>query len=98
MTAEQTGAPREPRAEADEREVSQECRAALEHLAELLDHAMADSDADVLRAHIEACDPCTEAADAEEHVRALIRRACVEKAPSQLRVRIVSQLVVRTSR
>ena len=34
-------------------------------LTALLDHAMAAADADRLRAHIEGCDPCTEAADAE---------------------------------
>lgn len=75
---------------------SAECADALAHLAELLDRAMSELDADVVRAHIEACDPCTEAADVEEHVRALIRRACREKAPEQLRVRIVSHVIVRS--
>ncbi|ROR95698.1 mycothiol system anti-sigma-R factor [Salana multivorans] len=71
------------------------CAETLARLAALLDHAMAEPDADALRAHIEGCDPCTEAADAEEAVRALIRRACLESAPETLRVRILSQLIVR---
>ena len=71
------------------------CADALAHLAELLDHAMSEPDAEIVRRHIETCDPCTEAADVEEHVRIIIRRACSEKAPETLRVRIVSQLVVR---
>lgn len=75
--------------------LSAECRDALEHLAELLDHAMSDSDAEIVRAHIETCEPCLEAADVEEHLRVLVRRACHEKAPEQLRLRIVSQLTFR---
>ena len=73
---------------------STECREALEHLAELLDHAMAEPDADLVRAHIEVCETCAEAADVEEHVRVLVKRACYEKAPDTLRVRIVTQLTV----
>ncbi|GMA30663.1 mycothiol system anti-sigma-R factor [Litorihabitans aurantiacus] len=75
--------------------ISAQCREALDHLAELLDHAMAEPDAEVVRAHIETCEPCLEAADVEEHVRLLVRRACLSKAPDELRLRIVSQLTVR---
>lgn len=75
--------------------LSPECRDALERLSELLDHSMAEPDADVVRSHLETCDPCTEAADVEEHMRLLIRRACSEKAPDELRLRITS-LLVRT--
>ncbi len=71
------------------------CAETLARLAALLDHAMSEPEADVLRAHIEGCDPCTEAADAEEAVRSLIRRACLERAPETLRVRIISQFIVR---
>ena len=73
---------------------STECREALEHLAELLDHAMTEPAADLVRAHIEVCETCAEAADVEEHVRVLVKRACFEKAPDTLRLRIVTQLTV----
>lgn len=71
------------------------CAETIARLAALLDHAMAEPDADALRAHLETCDPCTEAADAEEAIRLIIRRACSQTAPEALRVRIISQLVVR---
>lgn len=74
------------------------CREVLEALESLLDNVMPETDADLIRAHIETCDPCTEAADAEVHVRELVRRACQEKAPEQLRIRIVSQVIVRSVR
>ncbi len=77
--------------------LSEECRDALGHLAELLDHAMSEPDAEIVRAHIETCEPCLEAADVEEHVRLLVRRACSSRAPEELRLRIVSQITVRRS-
>jgi anti-sigma factor (TIGR02949 family) len=77
--------------------LSDECRDALGHLAELLDHAMSEPDAEIVRAHIETCEPCLEAADVEEHVRLLVRRACSSRAPDDLRLRIVSQIAVRRS-
>lgn len=79
-------------------ELSPECADALSQLARLLDHDMPEPDADEVRAHIEACEACTELADVEEHVRALVRRACLEKAPAALRLRIVNQVMVRTLR
>ena len=75
--------------------LSSQCQEALEHLAELLDHAMSEPDAEIVRAHIETCEPCLEAADVEEHVRLLVKRACYSKAPDELRLRIVSQITVR---
>lgn len=81
--------------DAVEQEARAECAAALEQLCDLLDRAMAEPEADVLRAHIESCDPCSDAADAEEAVRVLIRRACLTSAPATLRLRIVTQLLSR---
>lgn len=89
MTEESTSAVQEPA-------LSKECADALSHLAELLDHAMAEPEADLVRAHLEVCEVCTEAADVEEQVRVLIRRACLVKAPEKLRLRILSQVIIRT--
>lgn len=82
----------------DDRALSPECAQALSHLSELLDHAMAEPDADLVRAHLEVCEVCTEAADVEEQVRILVRRACLVRAPEKLRLRILSQVIVRTVR
>ncbi|PFG20315.1 mycothiol system anti-sigma-R factor [Serinibacter salmoneus] len=74
--------------------VNDDCRAALAQLEDLLDHALSEPDADLVRAHLESCEPCMEAADVEEHVRLLIRKACIERAPSTLRARIVTQVAM----
>ncbi|MGM0385002.1 MAG: mycothiol system anti-sigma-R factor, partial [Actinomycetota bacterium] len=47
-----------------------------------------------LRHHLEACSQCSELADAEEHIRNLIRRSCVEHAPETLRARVITQLTI----
>lgn len=38
--------------------------------------------------------PLLELADAEEHIRTLIRRSCVEHAPESLRTRVITQITV----
>ena len=75
-----------------------DCREALERLFEYLDSEMPDSDCRRLRDHISACQACHDAADAEQHVRELLRRSCTESAPSALRVRVLTQILVRRSR
>lgn len=66
-----------------------DCAAALAQLYEFLDHELADADADAIRAHLEACEPCFDSFNVEEHVRALVKRCCAgSRAPDRLRVRI----------
>lgn len=80
--------------DAEPKALHEDCQAALDRLEELLDHALAEPDADLVRAHLESCEPCMEAADVEEHVRLLIRKACIERAPATLRARIVTQVAM----
>ncbi len=75
-----------------------DCREALERLFEFLDSEMPDSDCRRLKEHIAACQACHDAVDAEQHVRELLRRSCTESAPSALRVRVITQILVRRSR
>lgn len=66
-----------------------DCRTALAKLYQFLDHELADADADTIRAHLDACEPCLEEFGAEEHIRALVKRCCgAPRAPETLRVRI----------
>ncbi|MFC7406346.1 mycothiol system anti-sigma-R factor [Georgenia alba] len=75
------------------------CEELLEHLFEFLDSEL-DEDQDArLRRHAAECPTCTAAADAEQHIRELVRRSCAEVAPSSLRLRVRSQLsVLRVTR
>ena len=70
------------------------CEELLDHLFEFLDSELDEDQYARFRAHAAECPTCTEAADAEEHIRALVRRSCAEVAPSSLRVRVQSQLTV----
>jgi mycothiol system anti-sigma-R factor len=70
------------------------CDELLEHLFEFLDSELDDDQQARFRRHAEECRTCTEATDAEQHIRALVRRSCSEVAPSSLRMRVQSQLTV----
>ena len=66
-----------------------DCSAALARLYEFLDHELAEADADTIRAHLAACEPCLDRFDAEEHIRGLVKRCCTSaRAPEALRVRV----------
>ncbi|SPT53374.1 Predicted transmembrane transcriptional regulator (anti-sigma factor) [Actinomyces bovis] len=45
-----------------------------------------------LAAHVAHCDHCSRLADAERHLRAILRSSCVEEAPMELRARVLSRL------
>ena len=53
-----------------------------------------EEDADEIREHLAACEPCLDNFDAEETVKQLVQRCCSkEQAPAALRSRIMSSLV-----
>lgn len=68
------------------------CEEVAEHLFELLDSQMPEDVALRLKHHCAGCEHCNAMADAEIHVREIIRRSCCQEAPSSLRMRIVSQI------
>jgi anti-sigma factor (TIGR02949 family) len=70
------------------------CEELLDNLMEFLDSELDEDQCARFRAHADNCPTCHEAADAEQHIRALLRRSCSEVAPSSLRVRVASQLSV----
>jgi|CXWJ01.1.fsa_nt_gi anti-sigma factor (TIGR02949 family) len=65
------------------------CDHALQRLYEFHDHALTDAEADEIRQHLLACEPCLDRYDVEEALRLLIRRCCSgQSAPEGLRLRI----------
>lgn len=64
------------------------CEEVREHLFELLDQEMTRAQLARLSRHVAQCDQCSAAAQAEEHMRDIIRRSCCEEAPSYLRMRV----------
>nr|WP_300150303.1 mycothiol system anti-sigma-R factor [Propionicimonas sp.] len=67
----------------------EDCTAVLHNLYAFHDHELTDAEADEIRAHLLACEPCLERYQMEDALRLLIRRCCsAEKAPEALRLRV----------
>lgn len=70
-----------------------ECREVLDRAHLFLDGELTEDEADAMREHLLACEHCLDHVDAEQTIRALIRRCCeAERAPETLRVRVVSAI------
>jgi anti-sigma factor (TIGR02949 family) len=74
------------------------CDEAISRLYEYLDAEMPEPDCLRVAAHLAVCADCHDAAGAERHVRELLRRSCVERAPETLRMRVVAEMIVRRVR
>lgn len=68
------------------------CDEAIARLYEYMDAELPESDCARLAAHLAVCPTCHDAVSAEEHLRAVLRRSCVEAAPERLRLRVVTQI------
>lgn len=74
------------------------CEEVADHLFELLDAQMPLEAAARLRRHCETCPHCSELAEAEIHVREIVKRSCcAESAPVSLRMRVTNQIAVYRS-
>ena len=74
------------------------CDEAINRLFEYLDAEVPEPDCLRIAAHLAVCTDCHDAAGAERHVRALLRRSCQERAPEALRVRVYAEMLVRRVR
>ena len=70
------------------------CAEAREHLDAFLDHEAGQELTERLARHVAACSHCSRLADAEQHLRDILRSRCVEQAPPELRARVISSLTV----
>lgn len=68
---------------------NQACGHILERLYEFHDHELTEAEAEEIRQHLLACEPCLDRYDVEQALRMLIRRCCSgASAPDSLRLRI----------
>ena len=73
------------------------CTTALAKVHDFLHNELPASDADLIRAHLDACEKCFADFDIEQTITAMLRR-CVQPsspAPLGLRMRISSMHVIR---
>jgi mycothiol system anti-sigma-R factor len=67
----------------------------LERVHEFLDNELDDASGDAIRQHLSDCEPCLDAFDVEQAVKSLVHRKCGnETAPSHLRAKIITQMIV----
>ena len=77
-----------------ERDERCSCSEARAHLEAFLDH---ECDGDLtarLAEHVATCEHCSRIADAETHLREILRSRCAEQAPPELRARVLGRLSV----
>lgn len=70
------------------------CTEVLARLFALLDSELDAAEAARLEHHVASCPDCSSAAEAESHLRAVLRRCCQEHAPETLRTRVITQISV----
>lgn len=69
-----------------------DCHQALDRLYDFLDMEMTPADVSRMQAHLSTCDGCASQFHVEQHLRTLLKRSCCEKAPTDLKVRIMAQI------
>ncbi len=66
---------------------NQACQHIIDKLYEFHDHELTEAEADEIREHLLACEPCLDRYDVEQALRLLIRRCCSgQSAPESLRL------------
>ncbi|WP_127842482.1 mycothiol system anti-sigma-R factor [Actinomyces wuliandei] len=74
------------------------CSEARAHLEAFLDQECSQDLTQRLAQHVAACAHCSRLADAETHLRAILRSRCAEQAPPELRARVLGRLsLIRTA-
>ncbi len=69
-----------------------DCAKALERMAFFIDRELADADLADIQRHIDECAPCLSTHDLEQTVKALVARSCRERAPQELRARVLVRI------
>lgn len=70
------------------------CAEARAHLEAFLDHECDGDLSSRLAEHVATCQHCSRVADAEVHLREILRSRCAEQAPAELRARVLGRLSV----
>ena len=68
------------------------CAEARAHLEAFLDRECTADLTERLAQHVAACSHCSRLADAETHLREILRSRCAEQAPPELRARVLGRL------
>ncbi len=73
-------------------DLSEDCADFIERIVYLIDNELDEADCTVVQAHLEGCSPCLERYDLQRTVKMVVARSCAEKAPTELRAKVLMQL------
>ena len=69
-----------------------ECADFLERIVYFIDNELDDADCSEVRVHLDSCNPCLVKYDLQRTVKSVVARSCSEKAPLELRERVLFRL------
>jgi len=75
----------------------EDCSEVLEHLYAFHDHELTEVEADHIREHLMACEPCLDSFQVEEALRALVRKCCNSEAVASAKLRLRVQETIITT-
>jgi len=75
----------------------EDCHEVLEHLYAFHDNELTEEEADHIREHLMACEPCLDSFQVEEALRALIRKCCASEAIASKELRLRVQTTITST-
>jgi mycothiol system anti-sigma-R factor len=69
-----------------------ECADFLERIVYFLDNELDEADCSAVRLHLDSCNPCLEKYDLQRTVKTVVARSCSERAPAELRDRVLLRI------
>jgi mycothiol system anti-sigma-R factor len=66
-----------------------DCSEVLERVFFFIDNELPTADYSEIQQHLDECAPCLRKYDLERTVKMLVRRSCAERAPAQLREKVL---------
>ncbi|MGA8846957.1 MAG: mycothiol system anti-sigma-R factor [Nocardioides sp.] len=67
---------------------AEDCADYLERIVYFIDNELDDADCEVVRLHLDSCNPCLVKYDLQRTVKQVVARSCSEVAPNELRERV----------
>jgi len=69
-----------------------DCADFLDRIVYFIDNELDEADCSVVRVHLDSCNPCLEKYDLQRTVKSVVARSCAEKAPEELRQRVLFKI------
>jgi mycothiol system anti-sigma-R factor len=66
-----------------------DCNQILDRVYVFIDHELDNASSEQIQTHLDECGPCLREVDLERMVKALVARSCTERAPVELRQRVM---------